>query len=117
MRPRLLVGILAVGAMATAAPGCGTTSRTSVSGSLNPQVAAAYVDAQAHALCLVQSKAYPTQAALHAAYLRAEQSADLPAPEFARAAAAALDDPALRTQLSDRVAALCGTHPIATGSK
>jgi hypothetical protein len=54
---------------------------------------------------------------LHAAYLRAEQSADLSAPEFARAAAADIHDPALRTRLSDRVAALCGTHPIATGSK
>jgi hypothetical protein len=117
----LVVGIFVIGAMASAASGCGPTKRTSVSGSgsgLDPQIVAAYVDAQAHALCLVQSKAYPTQAALHDAYIAAEHSTNLPPDQFAQASAAVAHNAALRTQISERVVALCGKHPAqATSSK
>jgi hypothetical protein len=75
---------------------------------LDPKIAAAYVDAQAHALCLVQSNAYPTQTELEAAYKRSLQSTTLSAHEFAQAQGAAEQDAALRTRVSDRVAALCG---------
>jgi hypothetical protein len=90
---------------ATAASGCGSKSG---SGSLDPKVATAYIDAKARALCLVQSKAYPTKAALHAAYVQAEHSANLSAHELAQARAAAAHDVALRRRISDRVAATCG---------
>lgn len=108
-RRLLLIGTLAAAAIATAASGCGSGSKSkSVSGSLDPKVVSAYVDGQVRALCLVQSKAYPTQAALHAAYVRAEHSAKLSKHELAQAQAAAAQDVAVRTRISDRVAATCG---------
>jgi hypothetical protein len=60
------------------------------------------------ALCLVQSKAYPTQKALQTAYLQAEHSGKLSAHEFAQARAATVHDLTLRKRISDRVAAVCG---------
>jgi predicted alternative tryptophan synthase beta-subunit len=71
-------------------------------------VATAYVDAQVRALCLVQSKAYPTQKALEAAYVQAEHSGKLSAHEFAQAVAATAHDVALRERISHQVAAVCG---------
>lgn len=109
MRRPLVVAAL-VAAFASAASGCGSATR-SVSGSFHPNATTAYVRAQARALCLVQSKAFPTQAALHAAYVRAEHSANLPASELARVRATASHDAALRTRISDRVAASCGKSP------
>jgi hypothetical protein len=97
--------LLVIGVLAAAASGCGSSSQSS---SLDPQVATAYVDAQAHALCVVQSTAFPTQAEQQAAYERAQQSSGLTADEFAEAEAAAAKDEALRARLSDRVVALCG---------
>jgi stalled ribosome rescue protein Dom34 len=97
--------LLVIGALAAVASGCGSGSR---SGSLDPQVATAYVDAQAHALCVVQSSAFQTQAKQEAAYERAQQDSRLSADEFAEAQAAAAKDQALRERVSDRVVALCG---------
>ena len=77
-------------------------------GSLDAQVATAYVDAQAHALCVVQSTAFQTQAEQQAAYERAQQSSGLTADEFDEAQAAAAKDQALRERLTDRVVAVCG---------
>jgi hypothetical protein len=61
-------------------------------------------------LCLVQSKAYPTQKALDAAYLQAEDSAELTVREFAQAGAATLHDVALRKRISEQVTAACAKH-------
>jgi hypothetical protein len=101
--------VLVATALATTASGCGSSAKSG-SGSLDPKVASAYVVAQARALCLVQSKAYPTLAALRTAYQRAERSASFTADGLARAQAAAAQDPALRTRISNRVAATCGRH-------
>jgi hypothetical protein len=97
--------LLAIAALAAVASGCGSNSQSS---SLDPQAATAYVNAQAHALCVIQSTAFRTQAQQHAAYKRAQQSSTLTAEEFADAQAAAAKDQALRERLSDRVVALCG---------
>ena len=75
---------------------------------LDAQVATAYVDAQAHALCVVQSTAFQTQAEQQAAYVQAQEDSALTADEFSEAQAAAATDQALRERLSDRVVALCG---------
>jgi len=97
--------LLLIGALAAVASGCGSNPQ---SGSLDPQAATAYIDTQAHALCLMQSTAYQTQAQQQAAYKRAQQDSTLTAEEFADAQAAAAKDQALRERLSDRVVALCG---------
>jgi hypothetical protein len=97
--------LLVIGALAAVASGCGSSSQ---SGSLDPQVATAYVDAQAHALCVVQSTAFQTQAEQQAAYEQAQRDSTLTADEFAAAEAAAAKDEALRERVSDRVVALCG---------
>lgn len=97
--------LLVIGAVAACASGCGAGSG---SGSLDPQVATAYVEAQAHALCVVQKTAFQTQAEQQAASERAQQDSGLTADEFAEAQAAAAKDQALRERLSDRVVALCG---------
>ncbi len=108
MRRRLFVGVLVAAAIPVATTGCGSTPAAAPRvGSLPPKVATAYVDAQVRALCLVQSKAYPTQRALEAAYVRAEHSAKLTARQFDQARAATLHDVALRKQISERVAAVC----------
>ncbi len=107
----LFIGVLVAAAISTATTGCGATSgAASPSASLSPKVATAYVDAQVRALCLVQSKAYPTQKALEAAYVQAEHSAKLTAREFAQAHAATLHDLALRERISEQVAATCAKH-------
>lgn len=95
--------LLVIGALAAVASGCGSGS-----GSVDPEEASAYVDAQAHALCVVQKTAFPTQAEQQAAYERAQQESGLTADEFADAQAAAAKDEALRERVSDRVVALCG---------
>jgi hypothetical protein len=97
--------LLVIGALAAVASGCGNGSR---SGSIDRQVATAYVDAQAHALCVVQSTAFQTRAEQQAAYEHAQRESRLTADEFADAEAAAAKDEALRTRVSDRVVALCG---------
>ncbi len=97
--------LLVIGALAAVASGCGTGSR---SGAIDPQVATGYVNAQAHALCVVQSTAFQTRAEQQAAYERAQQDSRLTADEFADAEAAAAKDEALRKRVSDRVVALCG---------
>ena len=97
--------LLVLGVLAAVASGCGSDSQ---SGSLDAQVATAYVDAQAHALCVVQSTAFQTQAEQQAAYERAQQGSGLTADEFDEAQAAAAKDQALRERLSDRVVAVCG---------
>ena len=97
--------MLVIGALAAVASGCGTSSR---SGSIDQQVATRYVDAQAHALCVVQSTAFQTHAEQQAAYEQAQRDSRLTADEFADAEAAAAKDEALRKRVSDRVAALCG---------
>jgi hypothetical protein len=103
--------VLLAAAIATTAGGCGGRSAAkSGSGPLGPKIATAYVNAQARALCLVQSKSYPTQAALRAAYVRAERSGNLSAHDFAEAQAATAQELSLRTRISDRVAATCGKH-------
>ena len=109
IRRELLVGTLCAAAIATVAGGCGSKSGTnSASRTLDAKVATAFVDAQARALCLVQSKAYSTQAALHAAYIRAEHSSKLSPSELSQAQAAVAHETALRIRISDRVSATCG---------
>jgi hypothetical protein len=88
-----------------------TVAAESASTLLDPKVATAYVDSQARALCVVQSKAFPTLAALQAAYARAEHSAHLSSHQRAQARAAAVSDVALRIRISERVAATCGKRP------
>lgn len=100
MRRALLITTLAL-----VASGCGSNTQ---SGSLDPKTATAYVNAQAHALCVVQSTAFQTRAKQQAAYERAQQSSGLTADEFAKAQAAAANDQSLRQRLSDRVVVLCG---------
>ena len=78
----LMRRLLVIGALAAVASSCGSGSG---SGSIDPQVATAYVDAQAHALCLMQTKAFPTQAEQQAAYVHAQQNSKLTADEFAKA--------------------------------
>ncbi len=97
--------LLVIGALAAVMSGCGSSSK---SGSLDPHVATAYVDAQARALCVVQSTAFPTQAEQQAAYEKAQRASGLTTDEFAAAQDAAANDQALRERLSDRVLALCG---------
>ena len=71
----------------------------------------AYVDAQAQALCVVQSTAFQTQAEQQAAYEQAQQDSGLTAEEFAEAQAAAAEDQALRERVSDRVVAALRLKP------
>lgn len=99
---RLQLALAAV-TVATVTAGCGGGSD-----SLDPKLADAYVDAQARALCLVQSTAFPTQAELAAAYKHALQASNLSADELGLAQAAARQDPALRKRISNQVTALCG---------
>lgn len=75
---------------------------------LDPRIAAAYVQAQARALCIVQSKSFRTQAALEQAYRKTQSASTLTAEELARARSAAEKDVELRRRVSARVAALCG---------
>lgn len=97
--------LLIVGALTALVSGCGSSSQSS---SLDPLVATAYVNAQAHALCLVQTTAFQTQAQQQAAYKHAQHDSRLTADEFADAETAAAKDQALRERLSNRVVALCG---------
>jgi hypothetical protein len=108
MGRRILVTVLGAAAIATAASACGSSSGSnSGAAPLNPKVASAYVIAQARALCLVQSKAYPTEAALHAAYAQAEHSAKMSAQQLAQARTDATHNPAMRRRISEQVAATC----------
>ena len=95
--------VLVISALAALAAGCGSGSS-----SLDPKTATEYVDAQAHALCVVQTTAFPTQAEQKAAYEQAQQASKLTSDEFAEAQAAAAKDQALRDRVSDRVVELCG---------
>ena len=97
--------LLVIGALAAVVSGCGSSSQ---SGSLDSQVASAYVDAQARALCLMQTTAYPTQQEQQAAYKHALQSSKLTADELEQAEAEARKDEALRQRVSDQVVARCG---------
>ena len=97
--------LLVIGALAAVVSGCGSGSQ---SGSLDSQVANAYVDAQARALCLMQTTAYASQQEQEAAYKRALKSSKLTAGELRRAEAEAAKDEALRQRVSDQVAARCG---------
>jgi hypothetical protein len=97
--------LLIIGALAALMTGCGSSSN---SGSLDPQVEDAYVEAQAQALCLMQTTAYPTQAEQQAAYKKAQQRSKLTADEYAEAEAAAANDEALRKRVSARATELCG---------
>jgi hypothetical protein len=96
---------LVIGALAAVVSGCGSSSQ---SGSLDSQVASAYVDAQARALCLMQTTAYPTQQEQQAAYKHALQSSKLTAGELEQAEAEARKDAALRQRVTDQVVARCG---------
>jgi hypothetical protein len=111
IRRRLLIGCRVVTAVAAGAivPGPAEAAGSS-SGSLSPTVLTTYVYAQARALCLVQTKAFPTLAAQHAAYVEAEHSGHLTSHQLALARAAVAQDMALRTRISNRVAATCGKH-------
>ena len=93
--------LLVICALAALVAGCGSRR------SLDPDVADAYVDAQAHALCLMQTTAYPTQAEQDAAYKHALESSKLTADELEQAQAAAAKDEELRQRVSDKVAADC----------
>jgi hypothetical protein len=97
--------LLVIGALAALASGCGSCSH---SGGLDSQVASAYVDAQAHALCLMQTTAFPTPQQQEAAYKLALRSSKLTADKLEQAQAEARKDEALRQRVSDRVVALCG---------
>ncbi len=97
--------LLVIGALAAVVSGCGSSSQ---SGSLDSQVASSYVDAQARALCLMQTTAYPTQQEQEAAYQHALQSTKLTADELQQAEAEAAKDEALRQRVSDQVVARCG---------
>jgi hypothetical protein len=108
MRLRFLIGTLLMAAIATA-PVAASAARARAQ-ALNPKVAAAFVKAEARALCLVETKAYPTPAAQHAAYLRAERPTHLSTRELARAQALAAHDAALRNRISKRVATTCVKH-------
>ena len=109
MRRRLLTGSVAAAALVPVASGPGASWGANVaSGPLSPKVATAYVNAQASALCALQAKAYPTLAALHAAYALAQHSTHLTARQLAKARAAASANMALRKRISQRVDALCG---------
>lgn len=94
--------LLVIGACAAVVAGCGSRR------SLDPHVADAYVAAQAHALCLMQTTAYPTQAEQEAAYKHALEASSLTARELEQAQAAARKDEELRRRVSDKVAADCG---------
>ena len=67
---QLMRRVLVISALAALAAGC-ALSRSS---SLDPKTATEYVDAQAHALCVVQTTAFPTQAEQKAAYEQAQQA-------------------------------------------
>ncbi len=105
MRRWLILGAALVVAVAV---GAGVYLSTRPNGGLDPKIATAYVGAQAHALCVVKSTAFQTQADQEAAYKHAQHDSGLTATEFADAQAAAAKDQALRERLSNRVAALCG---------
>ena len=70
---------------------------------LDPRIADAYVQAQADALCIVQSNSYRTNAALQEAYRKAQAGAGLSAQDLARARTAAEKDVQLRRRVSARV--------------
>jgi hypothetical protein len=99
-----LVLVAAITLIATVAAGCGGGD----SSSLDSNVADAYVEAQAEALCVVQTNAYPTQAEQEAAYKGALQSSTLSEDELAQAQEAAAGDEELRTRISDEVDDRCG---------
>jgi len=88
---------LVIVALTVAVSGCGSDS-------LDQDAATAYVDAQAHAFCIVQSTAFATQAEHQAAYEQARNDSGLSTGQLANAE----DDDALRQRVSDRVVALCG---------
>jgi hypothetical protein len=96
--------LAAAAALIAVVAGCGGGG----SSSLDAKATNAYVDAEAKALCVVQSNAYPTQAAQEAAYKDALQSSNLTEDELAEARAAATDDKELRMRVSDEVDAQCG---------
>jgi hypothetical protein len=75
---------------------------------LDPKVATAYVQAQARALCVVQSHSYRTHAALEDAYRKTQADGRLSAGELAGAREAAEKDEELRRRITARVAELCG---------
>jgi len=102
MRRAVVIGVVVV------ALGAAAIYFSTRSSSLDPRVATAYVNAQARALCVVQSKSYPTQKQLEAAYKRAQTSSNLTSDEFKKAASAAEKDSDLRTRVSRRVTVLCG---------
>jgi hypothetical protein len=108
MRLWVIIGVVVAAGIAAAAIVYATWPSDSESSSLDPQVATAYVNAQANALCLVQTKSFPTQAKLAAAYEDARKSSNLSAEEMAEAQDAAEQDEALRTRISERVDAICG---------
>jgi hypothetical protein len=97
--------LLVIGAVTAVASGCGSSSH---SGSLDRRVANAYVDAQARALCLMQTTAYPSQHEQEAAYNHALRSSKLSAAELKQADVEAAKDEALRQRVSDKVVARCG---------
>lgn len=99
---RLLPAIAAALAFGAGAAACGGDSS-----SLDSSAADAYVEAAAHALCVVQTNAYSTQAEQEAAYSEALQS-ELSADELAEGQAAAAEDEELRTRISEAVEAQCG---------
>ena len=99
---RRLVFVATGASLVAIASGCGGSS------SPDAEQMTAYVDAQARALCVVQSYAYASQAKQEAAYQKALQSSNLSEDELADAEEAAQDDEAVRKQISDRVAAHCG---------
>jgi hypothetical protein len=99
---RRLVVAATGAALVAIASGCGG------SGSPDAEQMTAYVDAQAHALCVVQANAYASQAKQEAAYRKALQSSNQSEDELAEAEEAARTDVAVRKQISDQVAAHCG---------
>jgi len=104
LKPRLALVAATMLLMATLA-GCGGDESSS---SLDADVADAYVEATAKALCVVQSNAYATQAEQEAAYQDAFRSSSLSADELAQAREAAANDEELRTRISDMVEVQCG---------
>jgi hypothetical protein len=103
------MGRLAVAAIAVLAVAGGVTAfLVTRSKPLDPKVATAYVHAQAHALCVVQSHSYRTHAALQDAYRKAQASGALSEKDLARARDAAEKDEKLRRRITARVAELCG---------
>lgn len=103
MRRLRIAGLVAAAAIAVVAAFVLTRSKP-----LDPRIAAAYVEAQAHALCVVQSKSFRTHAALEDAYRKTQADSTLSAKELASARTAADKDVELRRRVTARVAELCG---------